>query len=334
MATDQEVDRLRKAIDAIFSFEKESLIRRTKWGEINFESAQRDVDRIFDVLNHLKILPLEYLPDTAVTEIVNPLTEVKTVFDQIDKFNIQVANPSDTRNTIVRNVHSYADNLYRQASPWVPFLAYQKGDVSKNIGQLTDSVNQAKLIIDGAKGDIAAKSKEIDGIIVKARESSAAAGAAVFTQDFDKESKNLVDRAKVWLRATWIIAVLTFVVAGTMWYITEPGLDQSQVWQKLTTKLAILALLISATAWCGKIYKALVHQSTVNRHRALSLQTFQAFSNAASDVQTKDAVLLQTTKAIFNDASTGFIDGTHTGSDNDIKIFEIVKSFLPKSNPN
>jgi len=116
-----------------------------------------------------------------------------------------------------------------------------------------------------------------------------------------------------------------------MWAFTEGGLDQNQIWQKLTTKLAILLVLITATAWCGKIYKALLHQSTVNRHRALSLQTFQAFSSAASDLQTKDAVLMQTTKAIFGDAGTGFVESGQKGSEGDIKVLEVLKSFLPGS---
>ncbi len=331
MARDQEIDRLRKEINAVLAFQKDSLVNRTKWGEITFESAKRDFDRIYDVLNHLKLLPLEYLTDQAVSYIAQEVTQVKTVFDKIDKFNIQAQNPAATRDSIVDEVHTRADYLYAQASPWIPFLAYQKGDVTKNIEQLSAAVTEARNLIEAGKNDIALKGKEIDEIIVKAREASAAAGAAVFTQDFQKESETITGRSRAWLRATWVLALATLIAAGLMWVFTEAGLDQSQIWQKLTTKLAILALLISATAWCGKIYKSFVHQAIVNRHRALSLQTFQAFSRAASDAGTKDAVLLQTTKAIFSDPGTGLIDSPTRSTDSDIKVLEILKSILPKS---
>jgi hypothetical protein len=331
MAIDQAVADLKKAIDGVLAYPKDTLIHRPKWGEITFESAKRDFDRVFDVLNHLKLLPLEYLTDQVVSSITNEINQVKAVFDQIDKFNIQVQNPAQTRDSIVNTLHTRTDSLYTQASPWIPFLAYQRGDVSKNIERLTSAVSDAQVIIEKAKGEIAAKKTEIDGIVIKAREASAAAGAAIFTQDFQNESVLSANRAKPWLRATWILAASTLVIAVLMWFFTESGLDQSQIWQRLTTKLAILALLISATAWCGKIYKALMHQSIVNRHKALSLQTFQAFSAAASDVATKDAVLLQTTRSIFSDAGTGFIDGQQRSSESDIKVLEVLKSIIPKS---
>jgi len=205
-------------------------------------------------------------------------------------------------------VHTRADNLFKVASPWIPFLAYQKGDVSKNIAQLTTKLTDAQVLLDSTKLDIQTKSGEIDEIIIKTREASASAGAAVFTKDFLDESVILTTRAKAWLKWTAFLTVLTFISAGLMWYFTEKGLDQNELWQKLTTKLAVLALLISATAWCAKIYKALIHQATNYKFRSLGLQTFQAFSHSASDTQTKDAVLLQTTKAIFSDSGTGFVD--------------------------
>ncbi|HLA68392.1 MAG TPA: hypothetical protein VJN65_01720, partial [Bacteroidota bacterium] len=209
MARDPEVQRLRKEIEALLAFNKESLTSRTKWGEISFEAAQRDYERIFSVLTYLKVLPLEYLTDTVVGSITNEITSVRSLFDQVDKFNIQVPDPSGTRNNLVTQIHNRADGLYNVASPWVPFLAYQKGDVAENINKLTKAVNDAKAILDGAGADITAKKKDIDGIIAKAREASGKAGAAVFTEDFQKESEANSNRAKRWLHATWIIALVT-----------------------------------------------------------------------------------------------------------------------------
>ena len=74
--------------------------------------------------------------------------------------------------------------LYTTIAQWIPFLAYQKGDVAENIQKLTTSVNQANTLVSNAKGEMEAKAREISEIITKAREASAAAGAAVFTKDF------------------------------------------------------------------------------------------------------------------------------------------------------
>jgi len=215
MATDSEINQLKQEIDANLSFKKDALIHRDKWGEITFDAARRDFDRIFDILNHLKVLPLEYLTDTVVRSIAGELGQIKQVFEQIDKFGIQDQNPANTRNSLVSNVHSRADSIYTIASPWIPFLAYQRGDVAKNIEQLTSAVASAKTITDTAQAEIANKRKEIDNIITKAREASASAGAAVFTRDFQIESEQNAERAKTWLTATWRLALVTVIAAAS-----------------------------------------------------------------------------------------------------------------------
>jgi hypothetical protein len=115
-----------------------------------------------------------------------------------------------------------------------------------------------------------------------------------------------------------------------MWYFIEPGLDKGQLWQKLGTKLAILGILISGTFWCGKIYKALMHQSTVNKHRALGIQTLQAFSAAVEETSMKDAVVLEAARSVFGNVATGYIDNS-SSTESDIKVFEVAKNLIPKS---
>lgn len=185
-------------------------------------------------------------------------------------------------------------------------------------------------MVEKAKGEIETKTKEIDNIITKAREASAAAGAAVFTRDFDNEAAKLSDKADNWLIAAAALGLATLIIAGLTWFWTQQGLDSGQIWQKVVSKFIVLSILLTATLWCGRVYKALMHQSAMNRHRALSLQTFQAFTAAASDVQTKDAVLLETTRSIFAPGITGYVDAASTSADSEARVIEIVKSIVPK----
>ena len=74
-----------------------------------------------------------------------------------------------------------------------------------------------------------------------------------------------------------------------------------------------------------------MHQASVYRFKALGLQTFRAFSSGASDAQTKDAVLMETTRAIFSVQDSGYIDSS-SGGDSETKVVEIVKSVVPQSN--
>jgi hypothetical protein len=68
-------------------------------------------------------------------------------------------------------------------------------------------------------------------------------------------------------------------------------------------------MLLSASVWCGKSYRAYRHNAVVNRHRQNALATFEAFAKAASDAETKNAVLLQATQCIFSPQQTGYVSG-------------------------
>jgi len=328
MSSEAAANNLKTKIKEALAFNKDGLEKRTEWGSVTFEKAAPDFEMIFTILNHLDILPVEHLPDKTINQITPHIDQVIAQLKAISDFTLETGNPTQARDQLASEIHGHADQLYISATPWIPFLAYQKGEVQKNIEALTSSVTDAKEIVSKAKTDIENKKSEIDNIITKAREASAGAGAAVFTEDFSKEAKTLNDTAEKWLKVTTGLAITTVILGFVMLWMFQPesGLDSGQIIHRFGTKVAILGILFTATVWCGKNYRSLMHQSAVNRHRALSLQTFQAFSHAASDDQTKDAVLMETTRSIFGNTSTGFIDEQKAGQEGFMKIVEVAKS--------
>lgn len=169
---------------------------------------------------------------------------------------------------------------------YISYLAYQKGDVQRNINELTRSVEEAGQLVDGTKKDIEQRRGEIGDIIVAAREAAASVGVAHFTADFNAEAEAQDLSAEKWLKTT----------AG----------------------------LAAATIWCGRLYKAARHQSAINKHRANALRTFQAFSKAASDDAARNAVLMETTKSIFAITPFGYLEN-ESAPDGGLKIVEVVK---------
>lgn len=334
MATKEQAKNLVDLISKALELYNNNLLSRQEWGAINFNGASNDLDRTKNILSYLKILPLEALPDHAINQITAAINQVTPILDQINKFNITSGNPTGTRDGIQNNLHTQVDSFYSQTANWIPFLAYQKGDVAENINKLTDTLNQAQKLIEQTKIDIDKNKAEIDRIIVATREASASAGAAVFTKDFEIESEAQELSAGKWLKATGACALLTVGVAGAMWFHAESksagDLTSSQVIQTVAAKLVILTMFVTGTMWLGRQYKALKHLSTVNRHRSLSLRTLKAFSAAASDEQTKNAVLIEVTRAVFQTNQTGYLDG-QIGEDSPTKIVEIAKVLNGKS---
>ena len=73
-------------------------------------------------------------------------------------------------------------------------------------------------------------------------------------------------------------------------------------------RLLILSLLYFGMVWSSKNYLAHRHNVVVNKHRANALKTFQSFvEGAEGDSQTKNAVLIQATTAVFSPQKSGFL---------------------------
>lgn len=318
------VEETRSSVQTALDYQQHDLVSRAEWGTLSFEEAQHDYDRIFGILGHLVVLPLEQLTDQAIKQIKDQAEAVAETLEKVHTFSIETGNPTQIRSQLVSEVHQKADALYENVTPWIPYLAYARGDVEQNIQALTTSVTEARDLITTAEKEIREKGKSIDKIITAAREASAAAGAAVFTKDFDAESTALTNKAKTWLGASAILAAATIALAVVIFFVAEAGLDTGQLVQKSAARLVVLAVLFTGALWCGRVYKALLHQAAINRHRALSLQTFQAFSRAASDDATRDAVLLEATRAVFGSVPTGLLDSDSPGASG-LQVVEVAR---------
>ena len=73
-------------------------------------------------------------------------------------------------------------------------------------------------------------------------------------------------------------------------------------------RIILLSLLYFGMVWSSKNYLAHRHNVVVNKHRANALKTFQSFvEGAEGDSQTKNAVLIQATTAVFSPQKSGFL---------------------------
>lgn len=326
MASDEQVKKLLALIEEITEVDISDLIYDKDWGSINFEAAKTDLERLYSLCNHFKVLPVNQLPDDVATEIFTEASPISQTINNIREFTIEQANPSGIRDQYIAEVKANVDRFYISAHIYVPYLAYQKGEIQNNIKQLTSSVQAAKKLLDSTEKDVTGKNEEIDKIVKAAREASASVGVAHFTADFTSEAANMENEAKIWLKATAALGGLSLVTA-IYFLFAEPDLTTTaSSIQYVSSKILILVLLITSTLWCGNIYKAAKHQAAANKFKGNSLKTFQAFVNATDDDSIRDAVLIETTRAIFSESATGYVNSEGTGTERSTKIVEVVKN--------
>jgi transposase-like protein len=305
MATDDNISKFNKLIEECLQTTTPNLINSSDWGSFNFEDIKAEVNKLVDGLE-----------------------ELNTILGRIRVFSIYQQNPKDIRIKYTSRIKTAIDNFYTIAHLWIPYLAYQKGDVKKNIEELNSSVKNASFILDKTKEDVQTKKEEIDNIILAVKEASASVGVGHFSENFEEEAKIHKTNATKWLWTTAILAGST-LLSTIIIYFAFPIVDNAtmaQIVQVLSTKIILISILFTATLWAGKMYKATIHQMTMNKHRSNSLRTFQTFTKASNDITTRDAVLMETTKSIFSILPSGYIDNERSGATNSTNIIEVIKN--------
>ncbi|RMH33083.1 MAG: hypothetical protein D6694_15745 [Gammaproteobacteria bacterium] len=311
MASEEIVSLINDNIEALSSLRDKNLISRGKWGELNFEINKNDFDQIFHLLEQVRQYPIKLLPDAVAQQFRQQIDTFRQVCEQIDAFQISTPNAQQTRNSLSSQVHSLADQITGLMAQWLPFLAMEAGQSDFN-----------SQILEKAREDQKAIKSILESLktaLPKGTEAAAKAGVDIYSSAFENEEKKLLKEARTWLITTSLLALITALIAAIFWnadYIysaifdLQPDQEQtSVVLRTLGNKAFILLVFGSATLWCGKIYKSLRHQAAVYKQKAISIDTFETFYSAASDPQAKDAVLLETTKAIFSEHRTGYLDG-------------------------
>lgn len=327
MAIPKQVEELEEALGKLTKYTESDLVSRPKWGEITFENSREDINLVLSIANDLQSMPLKLLTTTASEAILRAIPSVEEQLRNIDHFTTTSGDVSSNKNNIVHNLRQAAEELHIEASPWIPYLAYRRGDIAENIEQLNGAISDAKIALDNAKTWITNKKDDIDKIAKAARDAAARAGVATFTEEFNSEANTLDTRSKGWLKATGWFAAWTIAAAVLFYFGAEVG-QNADGWDTLSnivSKVTIFAVLFSGTVWCGRIYRALIHQATVNRHRALSLKTFQAFVEATDDPHVKDAVLVTATKTVFANVPTGLVEPSGGNPEGGVQFVEFGK---------
>ena len=310
----------------------DDLVSRPEWGEINFENLRPMLKMFFNISKDLLDLPINLLSEEVLNRIYERVTDLQQIINAIKNFDLKTRAPSERQTKISEHFTRNVGRLIVEACPFLIYLAYSEGGTKKYIDELADVKTSIEQILTDTKQHVETKTNEIAGIMTVARKGSASAGISKFATDFTAEAKNIRFRSKLWLVATMLFGGATIAMAyqfyldGKTLTLINPNENIYVITHLITTKLIVLGMLFSATLWCAKIYKALMHQAAVTRHRANSIQTFQTFVNAASDDAVRDAVLMEATKTIFEHTSTGYLEKESGDSKHgQVKVVEVVK---------
>ena len=339
MASQESINRLEESCARVEKIHS-TLIKRIGGFEkfSDFEEAGLDVDSLLSIVQDLSALPLQYLTANVINKIVAnveatcaPLQTIDNFYQQHDNLDSENMQLQKARNRL----HTAVTDLIEVASQWIPYLVHLGGEFPKGIEKIrkiatdtADAFGDLETWIASKKGEIKDREDEVGEIVQATKEAAAEVTVARFTEQFDTEANSLAKQSKRWLYATSAFAACTIgaaIYAYIQFELLE-GAGTGGILGYTLSKLSVIAVLLTGTLWCGRIYRALAHQVTINRHRALSLQTFQAFVKATDDPRVKDSVLMAATKTIFGTVPTGLVDQAQSGQDSNAQVVEVINS--------
>lgn len=299
-------EQIQEKLGILAKITPESLIRTDDLGRtLDFSGGVEYFERTLKQFSKLKGVNLDDFPDKNLQNLLNLASGAIAIFENIKKFQSTQANPVEGRNNLIQQVKNQYEGQFNQITAVLAHDYAEGTDFESLVGEAKATVSRVEE--EGKK--IEAASKQMDDILTAARKAAPVIGGAKYAGIFKEEADAHKEKARSWLIATACLAGLTLIVAviSISYYIKViKDMNTAQSIQIGLAKLAILAVLYFGIVWSGRVYKAQQHNCVVNQHRHNALSTFETFVNATEDKETKNAVLIQTTKAIFSPQHSGF----------------------------
>jgi hypothetical protein len=261
-------------------------------------------------------------PSNIKTNIISSFNEYLSILESIKRFDPKTMNPKAERDNLAVRLNNAYTTMYNLFYASLKINNLEMELQNANFQALIESFqNKADSLIDSLEK----KEKNADEIINAMKIVSAETGVSKYAEVFKEQADKNRNMAIGWL----IVSLASAVGIGSfLWWIInqllvtiEKGIDFQISIQIFIAKVLLLSFFSVIFYQIVKNYNANMHLYTLNKHRENSLKTFQSFVQASNDPKTKDAVLIQATKSIFESGDTGYI----SSKDTTISGFEITR---------
>ncbi len=275
-------------------------------GEIDFQSKKSFNEKMNSIVEGL-----EEKKEQTKFHLNNLEDETS---NEVDSFKNQIVN-------LHEELKNNAENFIKETNKKAETLSLVLTEAVTDNEKLRKNLDEFKQYAESQK-------EEVNRAVQATRDAAAKTVAVKFSKDFKRQSKENSQTAIIWL--TFTIGFFIGSLAYMFWLYNEElqtKIETAQVIRDFGLRFITLSLFLGAMAWCANQFKILKNLETLNNHRALSLESLEAFLAGVEDPQAKDAVVMETARAIFQNANTGYLDGNQTPIITPTQVMEISKTF-------
>ena len=203
--------------------------------------------------------------------------------------------------------------------------------------RLNAETDRGKKSNDEAEQKTAERQQEFDRLKLEWQNQLVEKPISQYKTIFAEQAKQHRKGAWIWLGMAGLATAAFFGVFFSLPIpaLLEPGGTQlTGALQSLFTKGFLLSPIYLWLNRSIKNYTAQKHLEVVNTHRQKALETFDAFVAAAEgNRETRDAVLLAATEAIFNANQSGYLSAKASSSDSRSPVQQVIREIIPERSP-
>ena len=347
------IDALRRLNFAEFNLEylKRSDLSNQK---LSFESVYPELQDTYEMLRDILTSSRESLiglPSNDVQHLKNYIIQFYDMTLEIGNFEVESKDITEDHNKVKQKISQFRETVKKSLLQTVTYLSSRRVEqlednvktaltaaedrVNTVISEEVDKLQKIGEEIKEQQAEVLQKSeeklKEIEQTHLEYQnqltEKPISQYKAIFTDQAQQHRKT----ASRWLLATSGLSVV-FVVLF-VWLLSDvvPADDNTPViLSVLVTKGFFLSLVFFLLNRTIKNFTAEKHLQVINTHRQNALETFDTFVAAAEgNRETRDAVLLAATRAIFEANQTGYLSAKTSSSDTANPVQQIIKEVIP-----
>jgi hypothetical protein len=308
-----DIQELRKIVDRISDYDWVSPAVNRKLGELDFQPIVPELSGIAALLKVFAQQDLGLLPQSRAQGTANILSQLESAFQEMGTFSLSQPNAQQRRQQIIENIRGHYNNVFDWLGLPMGVWTARQLDLAQLQATLentiTDRLSGLNSEYDKELINIHQASKDAAETLDAIKKAAGQVGVTQNAKVFEGQASEHLRSSVVWGILTAVMAAITVGWgAVALWGIPIPaGADTSRIVQEAIAKLIVFSGLSYGLVWCARNYSANRHNYVLNKHRQNSLTTFETFVKAAGDdVDTKNAVLLQATTAIFAAQTTGY----------------------------
>ena len=340
------IDLLRRLNLAEINFER--LIRSDLSGAgFSFEFPHQDMLIVHGMFRDILTSSRASLLDLSWGELEIVTQNLKQFYEtvqEIEDFEISDENPREAHAQLLQKISEFCDSAKQSLRDITAYLSSRKVDrfeaqVNTTVGNALERFNtetdRAKQNNDEVEKREAKREQEFDQLKLEVQNQLAEKPISQYRAIFQEQAKMHQKGSRFWLAMAGV-ATLVFVVAFCV-LSTVVKFDTTQLTGTLQNLFTKGFLLSPIYVWLNRSIKnhtAQKHLEVINTHRQNALETFDTFVAAAEgNRETRDAVLLAATEAIFDANQTGYLSTKTTGPDNRSPVQQVIREIIPQKSP-